>query len=253
VSTAVRALAASVRSLAPVGSEVARVLLVSEHDRWADRLHADLAADGFAVHRDRSGDTAYDEAQIGPVHVVIIDMRLRGQPGLAVCGAVRARSTVPILALGDRTEEQAVLAVYAAGADQYVTADTSSRLVVARLRALLRRVPPRHEPVLATRLGAAVVIDESNGSVVVAGDVVRLSRRELEVLRSLLARPGCVVTRTELAGSWPALSADRRLDFVIRRLRQKLEAVDGRRRISAVRGVGFRFEEDALDEVTAAP
>ena len=78
----------------------------------------------------------------------------------------------------------------------------------------------------------------------VDGAVVSLSKRELEVLRTLLSRPGRVVTRAELAGSWPALSADRRLDFVIRRLRQKLEMVDGRRRINSVRGVGFRFEED---------
>ena len=100
------------------------------------------------------------------------------------------------------------------------------------------RIEPRHD--------AVVTIDETTETVLVAGAVVKLSRREMEVLRALVARPGRVVTRAELAGSWPALSADRRLDFVIRRLRQKLEAVDGTRRISAVRGVGFRFEIEEL-------
>jgi DNA-binding response OmpR family regulator len=115
--------------------------------------------------------------------------------------------------------------------------------VTARLRALLRRVPPRSSAPVEPNPDLAVTIDEATGSVRVDGAVVSLSRRELEVLRTLLARPGRVVTRAELAGSWPALSADRRLDFVIRRLRQKLEMVDGRRRINSVRGVGFRFEE----------
>ena len=161
-----------------------------------------------------------------------------------MCGAVRARSLVPILALGDQTDEAPVLAAYSAGADQYVTIDTSSRLVTARLRALLRRVPPRSAAAVEPNPDLTVTIDEATGSVRVDGAVVSLSRRELEVLRTLLSRPGRVVTRAELAGAWPALSADRRLDFVIRRLRQKLEMVDGRRRINSVRGVGFRFEED---------
>lgn len=226
------------------GPEVARVLLVSAPGRWADRVGADLAAEGFRVLRDPTGDWAFDEALIAPIDVVVVDLRLRPQSGLAVCGAIRSRSAVPVLAIGDRSEETSVLAAYAAGADQYVTVDISTRLVVARLRALLRRVPPRLSSMVAPSADNPVTIDESIGAVLVGGSAVKLSRREMEVLRSLVARPGRVVTRVELAGSWPAPSADRRLDFVIRRLRQKLEAVDGRRRISAVRGVGFRFEEE---------
>ena len=240
----------------PIGSELARVLLVSEHDRWADRMQADLADEGFMVIRDRTGEAAFDARRVGMMHIVIVDLRLRTQSGLAVCGAVRARSILPILAVGDRTEEHAVLAAYSAGVDQFVTVETSSRLVVARLRALLRRVPPRREPAVRPSPESTVAIDESMGAMLVDGALVKLSRRELEVLRVLVTRPGRVVTRNELAGSWPALSADRRLDFVIRRLRQKLEAVDGVRRISSVRGVGFRYEEDApdvVDEPRSAP
>jgi two-component system, OmpR family, response regulator RegX3 len=233
--------------LAPLsreGSELARVLLVSGLDHWADRIESDLTAEGFLVLRDRTGEWVFDEQRIRDVHIVVVDLRLRAQSGLAVCGAVRARSLVPILALGDQTDEAPVLAAYSAGADQYVTIDTSMRLVTARLRALLRRVPPRSAAPITSNPDLAVTIDEASGSVRVDGAVVSLSKRELEVLRTLLSRPGRVVTRAELAGAWPALSADRRLDFVIRRLRQKLEMVDGRRRINSVRGVGFRFEED---------
>jgi DNA-binding response OmpR family regulator len=226
------------------GAEVARVLLVSEQERWAERFQADLVAEGFRIVRDRAGESAFDEKLLVPVDIVVVDLRLRSQSGLAVCAGVRARSSIPILAVGDRTEESSVLAAYTAGADQFVSVDIASRLVVARLRALLRRVPPRSRAQVQPTEDLAVTIDESTGTVLVAGAVVKLSRRELEVLRTLLARAGRVVPRAELAGSWPALSADRRLDFVIRRLRQKLEAVDGLRRINAVRGVGFRFEEE---------
>jgi DNA-binding response OmpR family regulator len=233
------------------GSELARVLLVSGLDHWADRIESDLTAEGFRVLRDRTGEWVFDEARISSVHIVVVDLRLRAQSGLAVCGAVRARSLLPILALGEHTDELLVLAAYSAGVDQYITVDTSSRLVTARLRALLRRVPPRPIAPVVARTDLAVSIDDATGTVRVDGSVVSLSRRELEVLRTLLTRPGRVVTRAELAGSWPALSADRRLDFVIRRLRQKLEVVDSQRRINSVRGVGFRFEEDSPSGVAS--
>ena len=216
---------------------------MSAHDQWASPLAADLAADGFRVQHDRTGEWAFDDDRIAPIDIALVDLRLPARSGLAVCGALRARSLLPIIAVGADTGEQAVLSAFASGADQVVTLGTSSRLVVARLRALLRRVPPRSNIRIEPRRDGVVTIDETTGTVLVTGAVVKLSRREMEVLRVLLAHAGRVVTRAELAGSWPTLSADRRLDFVIRRLRQKLEVVDGQRRISAVRGVGFRFEE----------
>ena len=227
----------------PVGAAVARVLLVSGQDGWAAELALDLAADGFRVQRDRTGESVFDDDVVAPIDIAVVDLGLRAQSGLAVCGALRARSMLPIIAVGSDSEEHAVLAALASGADQVVSIESSSRLLVARLRALLRRVPPRTSVRVEPRHDAVVTIDETTETVLVAGAVVKLSRREMEVLRALVARPGRVVTRAELAGSWPTLSSDRRLDFVIRRLRQKLEIVDGKRRISAVRGVGFRFEE----------
>ena len=125
------------------GPELARVLLVSGLDHWADRIESDLTAEGFLVLRDPTGEWVFDEERIRQVHVVVVDLRLRAQSGLAVCGAVRARSLLPILALGDQDDEAPVLAAYSAGADQYVTIDTSSRLVTARLRA---SAPPGSAP-----------------------------------------------------------------------------------------------------------
>lgn len=228
--------------------EVARVLLVSEHAVWAGGMRTDLAAEGFRVVFDPDGESAFHQERIAPMDAAVVDLRGAAYSGIAVCGALRARSALPVLAVVDRADEPGVLAAYAAGADQHVTVDTSARLVVARLRALLRRVPRARvalEPLPTTGL----VIDAATSTVVVAGTPVILSRREMEVLSALLTRPGRVVSRSELVGSWPSLGPDRRLDFVIRRLRQKLEAVDGQRRIDAVRGVGFRFEHEGPVEL----
>ena len=225
------------------GSEVARLLVVSEQDRWADQLVRGLVSEGFGVVHDRTGDRLLEPDERGGIDVVIVDLRMRLRSGLALCAGVRARSSVPVLAVGSDTDESGVLAAYAAGVDQFVADDASPRLVVARVRALLRRVPSSAPaPVTPPAGEVPVTVDETTGTVLLGGVVVRLSRREMQVLRVLVARPGRVVTRAELTGAWPALSSDRRLDFVIRRLRQKLESVDGTRRINAVRGVGFRFE-----------
>lgn len=237
--------AVPVESSVPEGSvrdapEVARVLLVSDHVVWAGAMRSDLAAEGFRVVIDPSGESAFQEERIALTDAALVDLRVATFSGLAVCGALRTRSLIPVLAVVDRAEEPAVLAAYAAGADQHVTVDTSARLVVARLRALLRRVPRKPAPV-DLHPTTDLTVDPLTSTVIVAGTPVILSQREMEVLVALLERPGCVVSRSELVGTRPSLGPDRRLDFVIRRLRQKLEAVDGQRRIDVVHKVGFRF------------
>ena len=219
---------------------LAAVLLVSDHGWWATHLGGALTGEGFQVTWDRTGDSVRGGEALARIDIAIVDLRMRAQSGLAVCSSLRARSALPLLVMGAPDEEMLVLAAYAAGADQFVAADISARLVMARVRALLRRAPPRPSATAAEPdRDVPVTIDETSGTALVSGAVVKLSRREMEVLRVLVARSGCVVSRTELARSAPTLSADRRLDFVIRRLRQKLEAVDGRRRINAVRGGRF--------------
>jgi DNA-binding response OmpR family regulator len=222
---------------------VATVLLVSDSSSWAGGVEQFLAAEGFRVLLDTSGDTAFDDQKLVDVDVAVVDLRLTVQSGLGVCGALRSRAPLPIVAIGSGVDEIDILKAYSAGADQFVPVDISTRQLVARLRAILRRFPPRrvadspHPP-------ASVEIDVLTGVVVTSGIAVKLSRQELEVLRVLVSRPGRVVTRAELMVSWSGVRGARRLDFVIRRLRQKLEPVDGCRRISVVRGVGFRFDPD---------
>jgi DNA-binding response OmpR family regulator len=229
-----------------VDTTVASILLVSDISPWAEHIGSALAGEGFRVLPDPSGATAFEELLSVWVDVAVVDLRMRGRSGLAVCAALRARGAIPLLALGPSGDETIVLQAYSAGADQYVAVDVSARQLVARVRALLRRFPARRD-VVVPPAPAPVQIDPVAGVVVTVGTAVKLSRQELEVLQLLVARPGRVVTRNELMGVWSGLNGARRLDFVIRRLRQKLEPIEGRRRISVVRGVGFRFDPDGSD------
>jgi DNA-binding response OmpR family regulator len=228
-----------------VGPSVASVLVVVDDSRWTGTVLPELALEGFRCVRDPEGDVAFDDARVGEFDLGIIDLDLARRSGVAVCAAMRSRTTAPIVATARSNEEATVLAAFAAGADQFAGPDATARQLAARLRSLLRRTPPRMSARPARTGTASVTLHEEHCAVVVHDVLVPLSEQEREVLALLMARPGRVVTRAELFQ--PRLATgrnDRTLDFVIRRLRQKLELVDGRRRITAIRGVGFRFELD---------
>ena len=145
----------------------------------------------------------------------------------------------PIVATAGNGDEATVLAAFSAGADQSTPLTTSPRQFVARLRSLLRRHPPAASGGPAPALGPVVLDVARRPSTMVHGEVVTLSDQEYHVLSALMDRAGRVVSRKDLLGDVSTARTDRALDFVIRRLRQKLEQTDTRRRITAVRGVGF--------------
>lgn len=234
----------------------AGVLLVVEDTAWVRRVLPVLSPEGFRCTVDPCGNAAYSEAELVGIDVAVVDLgatALPGRAGLAVCEALRSRSDVPLLAVGRSRDEEAVLAAFAAGADQFVAVEASPRLLLARVRSLLRRYRRRVDlPVDPAAVGPVALHDELCAAVV-NGATVALLKPEYEVLRTLLARGGRVVARQELLLTTLPGAEERGIDFVIRRLRQKLEAYDTHRRITAVRGVGFRFEaEDARCPVLRA-
>lgn len=229
--------------VAPV---VATVTVISGSRWWSDDLVAYLGTEGFAVVLDPVGDSAFDRRSRA-ADAVIVDLSLTARSALAVCVAWRRRSSAPILAIAPR-DENAVIAAFTAGADQVLVQDSTNRQLVAHLRATLRRVPPRRAVVDPVEVDAPVHLGEDGRSAVVGGRSVRLSEEEFAMLSLLLARPGRVVTRGELASVLLYASGSARaVDFAVRRLREKLEGVDGRRRIVVVRGVGFRFDPAGED------
>lgn len=221
-------------------------LVVTARAEWCDGAVAALEADGFAVRADPTGDMVLDGDV--PFDVAIIDLAFPVDSATRLVEALRARSTVPILAVASSlTSESDVLQAYAAGVDACLTRPNRQHELVARTRALLRRIPPQpHAPPAPGGVGAgSVQLDPTSSVATVAGHPIDLAPLEGLFLRALLTRPGRVVTRRELARVAPDPLGDGAVDSLVRRIRTKLEAVEGQRRIVTVRGLGFRFVVDA--------
>lgn len=223
---------------------VATVTVIVDPGSSSEDLVRFLRGEGFAVVRDPEGESAYDHRSRA-ADAAIVDLRLTSRSGMAVCVAWRRRSIAPILAIAASGDEATVLRAFAAGADRVIAVGATPRQVVAHLRSLLRRAP-RRRPDVAHAPDGSVQLGEDGRSAVVLGRTVKLTDEEFQVLALLLGRAGGVVTRAELARTVVYSSGSARaVDFLVRRLRERLEEVDARRRIVVVRGVGFRFELDA--------
>ena len=204
----------------------------------ADRHVVDLATDGLEA-------VALVEANPG-FEAVILDVGLPGIDGFEVARRLRAAgSTIPILMLTARDSLTDRVDGLDAGADDYVVKPFAYEELVARLRAILRRVSGT-APESAGRLAVGpIVLDESRRSVSVDGDPVDLSPREFALLECLLRHPGHALTRDQLLDmAWPfgVAVTPNTVDAFVTFLRRKLGPV-GAARIQTVRGVGYRMAD----------
>src|SRR5713101_3501022 len=164
------------------------VLLVEDEPSVGELVRSYLSRDGYRVIWVRSGEDALVELDRHPIRMVILDIGLPGMDGFDVCRAVRSRSPVPILMLTARDEEPDRVVGLEVGADDYLTKPFSPRELVARIKAILRRVEPQPtQDVLA--LGDVVVNRETH-DVTIAGEPVELTAKEFDLLSYFLANPG---------------------------------------------------------------
>lgn len=222
---------------------LAHVALVLGDVGWSSAAATYLEAEGYRVTSDPSGALVSGDEAV-QFDIAVIDLSVRAPTGMSACAAMRARSAAPVLAVARWSDELTVLSAFAVGADQFVRSDVTLRQLVARLRSLLRRFPPRADRTAPDELTNPIVVDEGQRIALVRGTPLALTGQEFEVLRLLARRAGRVVLRNELRDQLPPTTTDRNLDFVIRRLRDKLEVLDTRRRIEVVRGIGFRLHLD---------
>jgi len=207
-----------------------------------------LSADGFVVETHLSTDDVVSHAVAYRPDLVVVDLwSLPQASGVAVCATVRAQVTASVLAIGRRAADDLVLSALNAGADTFAPRDASPRELLARVRALLRRFPPvRPTPPEHSACGP-VRLDSVRRTAFVAGQNVELAEPEFRILAALLRTPGRAVPRTDLTEACGGTSTASALDRHIRRIRHKLEAKEGVRRIIAVRGMGFRYEATVND------
>jgi DNA-binding response OmpR family regulator len=214
------------------------VVIVEDDLGVAAALTQVLRGRGWTV---RHAPTAQESlGLVEDADLVLLDMGLPDRDGLWVCQEVRARSTVPVVALTARRHEGAVVAALRAGVDDYVTKPYSTDVLLARIDAVMRRVHGVAVAPEAPDPGFDLDVDGRRVRLP-SGDVVDLTAKECELLRALGRTPGQAVTRAALMEEvWDTtwVGASRTLDVHVAALRAKLgDAV----RIETVRGVGYRL------------
>lgn len=226
------------------GSSASAVVLVVEDEPVIRQAVVDrLRAEGFVVHEAADGPSAVEAFTANDPDAVLLDIMLPGFDGLEVCRRIQALRPVPVLMLTARDDETDLLVGLGVGADDYVTKPFSMREVVARLRALLRRVERAEQ--LARTTGrmdlAGLVVDPSTRRVSVDGAEVHLTPLEFDLLCALAAEPGAVRSREVLmreVWGWGDASGTRTLDSHVKALRAKI----GADRVRTVHGVGYALE-----------
>jgi DNA-binding response OmpR family regulator len=216
-----------------------RLLVVEDEARLARALQRGLTADGFTVDVARDGVSGLGRAREGQYDAVLLDVMLPGLSGYEVVRRLRAEDNwVPVMMVSakDGPHDQADGLDF--GADDYLTKPFDYVVLLARLRALLRRQSDPRPPVLSQ---GDVRLDPATREVTLAGDAVSLSRREYELLEFFLRHPDRVVTKTELLDRvWDARGVGyepNTVEVYVGYLRRKL----GTGLIETVRGAGYRL------------
>ena len=223
-----------------------RLLLVEDEPTLAAAVAARLSAEGFAVQVVHDGQAALDAAGTEPPDLVLLDLMLPGIDGLEVCRRLQADRPVPVLMLTARDDEADRVIGLGVGADDYLTKPFGMRELVARVRALLRRVERARELAAADRAAAPLVlgpwrVDRAGRRVSRDGVEVHLTPTEFDLLVCLGERPGQVLTREHLLArvwDWPDASGTRAVDSHVKSLRRKL----GADVVRTVHGVGYALE-----------
>jgi two-component system response regulator RegX3 len=219
---------------------------VEDEESIAEPLAYMLRREGFEVALAGDGPGALHEFERAGADLVLLDLMLPGLPGTEVCRRLRARSNVPVIMLTAKDSEVDKVVGLELGADDYVTKPFSTRELVARVRAVLRRGGEPEEPQPAVLQAGAVRMDVERHVVTVRGELVSLPLKEFELLEMFLRNAGRVLTRGQLMDRvWGSdyVGDGKTLDVHVKRLRAKLEDNPAEpRHLVTVRGLGYKLE-----------
>ncbi|MGB9673912.1 MAG: response regulator [Anaerolineales bacterium] len=222
---------------------MATVLIIEDEAELVKVLRSYLEKGGFQVITALRGDTGLETWRREKPDLVILDLNLPGMDGLDVAREIRKKANTPIIMLTARVEEMDQLVGLEIGADDYITKPFSPRLVVARVRALLRRSSPAVSADLIRVQD--LEIDLNAHQVLRQGEKIDLTPTEFNLLVTLASQPGRVFSRLQLLESTQGIAYEgyeRTIDAHIKNIRAKLEPdPKNPRYIETVFGVGYRF------------
>ncbi len=225
-----------------------RILVVEDEVSFSDPLSYLLRKEGYEVAVAETGPDALADFDRAGADLVLLDLMLPGLSGTEVCRAIRQRSSVPVIMLTAKDSEIDKVVGLEIGADDYVTKPYSSRELLARIKAVLRRLAEPEDLLPATIEAGPVRMDVERHIVTVSGAPTQMPLKEFELLEMLLRNTGRVLTRMQLIDRvWGSdyVGDTKTLDVHVKRLRAKIEPDPTEpRHIVTVRGLGYKFESD---------
>jgi len=219
-----------------------KILVVEDEEKISDIVKAYLAKEGFSVKVASTGQDAISSVKEG-FDLIILDLMLPDMNGEDICETIREDSDIPIIKLTAKSEEEDRIKGLGIGADDYVVKPFSPRELVARVKALLRRVKGKKEKTSFD--SGNLVIDSSRYEVIKQGEPVVLTSTEFKLLQCLANSPGQVFSRLQLVNiilGYDFEGYDRTIDAHIKNIRHKIEDDPKESQyIKTVYGVGYRF------------
>jgi len=225
---------------------VTRVLVVEDEESFSEALSFMLRREGYEVEVADDGNVAVEAFDQRGADLILLDLMLPGISGTEVCRQIRLKSQVPIIMLTAKDGEIDKVVGLEIGADDYVTKPFSSRELLARVRAVMRRHGEPEELLPMTVEAGPVRIDADRHIVTVRGEAVSLPLKEFDLLEFLVRNSGRVLTRSQLIDRvWGSdyVGDTKTLDVHVKRLRAKVEADPSNPvHLLTVRGLGYKFE-----------
>lgn len=225
-----------------------RILVVDDEQKVLNVIQAYLVKEGFQVLTSRDGEEALNLFKNELIHLIILDLMLPKISGEEICNRVRATSSVPIIMLTAKTEEDNKIEGLAIGADDYMTKPFSNRELVSRVKALIRRTYRDNNP-----LAELLIINKGDLEINVEkmiikkqGNPISLTSNEFKILIALLTNPGQVFSREQLVNKAFGIDYDgfdRTVDTHIKNIRYKIEDdPKNPRYIISIYGMGYKFQ-----------
>jgi len=225
---------------------VTHILLVEDEIALSEPLSYLLEREGYDVTVAADGPAALAEFDRAGADLILLDLMLPGLPGTEVCRAIRTRSSVPIIMLTAKDSEVDIVVGLELGADDYVTKPYSTRELLARIRAVLRRRVDEEGEVAGILEAGNVRMDTDRHTVSVGNVDVPMPLKEYELLELLMRNAGRVLTRGQLIDRvWGSdyFGDTKTLDVHIKRIRSRIETTPSEPvMLVTVRGLGYRFE-----------